>query len=126
MYLECIGPFMQKNWDLCKEILSGKAKRSKNHTFLDVTEVRALLAHKTKGTDSGQYRLSSTHSLNLINGGQILLPYFCGKNHPVESCVAFRIGLDVMEEEVFLFGKAGLSGGSVRQLPRGPKLLTEL
>jgi hypothetical protein len=66
------------------------------------------------------------NSLNLIKRGQILLPYFCGKNNPVESCLALRIGLDVMEEGGILFGKPGLSGGSVGQLPRGPKLLTEL
>jgi hypothetical protein len=59
----------------------------------------------------------------LIKRGHILLPYFCGKNHPVESYVALRIGLDVMEEEVILFGKVGLRGESVGQLPKGPKTI---
>jgi hypothetical protein len=63
--------------------------------------------------------------LSLIKYGQILLPYFCGKNHPVESCVTLRIGLELMEEGVILFGKARPSGGSVGQLARGSKLLTE-
>jgi hypothetical protein len=59
----------------------------------------------------------------LIKRGHILLPYFCGKKHPVESYVALRIGTDLMEKGVILFGKAGLSGESVGQLPRGPKTI---
>jgi hypothetical protein len=47
------GPFMYKSRYLYKEIRSGKAKYTKNRTFLDVLEHGGLLVHKTKGTDSG-------------------------------------------------------------------------
>jgi hypothetical protein len=47
LYVEGQGP------TVCKEIRFGKANLYKKSHISDVIEIRALLVHKTKGTDSG-------------------------------------------------------------------------